>query len=250
MARHSWQACPALDGTALRPLLAALPEAPSGLCLCLRCAALHIVLQAGLGDEAAVASTGARFRDTVLALGGSVAPAEVFKAFRGREPSTQVRLSVLRLPLLPSKQAITARVSPPPRSDCRQQAGRQALKAAHVPPLLLPCLLPAGAAEAQRPAGRDRCVSARRSWRERAHVPSTLVGQTAWRGGRVAGHQAMGDGPSNQGTCHDTMHERSAAWSCNKDRFRPPTHPSSQPAMQAPRRPCVCPLCALWAPAL
>lgn len=32
---------------------------------------------------------GRRFRDTVLALGGSMAPAEVFKAFRGREPSTE-----------------------------------------------------------------------------------------------------------------------------------------------------------------
>ncbi|KAJ9507608.1 hypothetical protein QJQ45_019220 [Haematococcus lacustris] len=43
---------------------------------------------AGLDDESAVKATGQRFRDTVLALGGSVAPLEVFKAFRGREPST------------------------------------------------------------------------------------------------------------------------------------------------------------------
>ncbi|KAG2436620.1 hypothetical protein HYH02_011555 [Chlamydomonas schloesseri] len=45
--------------------------------------------EAGLDDESAVRDTGARFRDTVLALGGSVPPAEVFKRFRGREPSTR-----------------------------------------------------------------------------------------------------------------------------------------------------------------
>ncbi len=45
--------------------------------------------EAGLGDERAVESTGRRFRDTVLALGGSRHPLVVFKQFRGREPSTQ-----------------------------------------------------------------------------------------------------------------------------------------------------------------
>jgi len=44
--------------------------------------------EAGLEDEAAIAQTGRRFRDTVLALGGSQHPMEVFKAFRGREPDT------------------------------------------------------------------------------------------------------------------------------------------------------------------
>jgi oligopeptidase A len=44
--------------------------------------------EAGLEDEAAVASTGKRFRDTVLSLGGSVHPVEVFTAFRGRGPTT------------------------------------------------------------------------------------------------------------------------------------------------------------------
>ena len=43
---------------------------------------------AGLDDENAIASTGKRYRDTVLALGGGLHPMEVFKAFRGREPST------------------------------------------------------------------------------------------------------------------------------------------------------------------
>jgi oligopeptidase A len=42
----------------------------------------------GLDNEEAIASTGSRYRNTVLALGGSLPPMEVFKAFRGREPST------------------------------------------------------------------------------------------------------------------------------------------------------------------
>jgi oligopeptidase A len=45
--------------------------------------------EAGLEDETAIASVGRRFRDTVLGLGGSVHPMEVFKAFRGREPDTR-----------------------------------------------------------------------------------------------------------------------------------------------------------------
>ncbi|MCI0572105.1 MAG: M3 family metallopeptidase [Myxococcaceae bacterium] len=45
--------------------------------------------EAGLDAPDAVARTGRRFRDTVLALGGSRHPLEVFSAFRGREPSTQ-----------------------------------------------------------------------------------------------------------------------------------------------------------------
>jgi oligopeptidase A len=45
--------------------------------------------EVGLENEQAIAATGKRFRDTVLALGGSQPPMEVFKAFRGRQPSTQ-----------------------------------------------------------------------------------------------------------------------------------------------------------------
>jgi oligopeptidase A len=44
--------------------------------------------EVGLDNEDAIATTGKRYRDTVLALGGSLHPMEVFKAFRGREPST------------------------------------------------------------------------------------------------------------------------------------------------------------------
>jgi oligopeptidase A len=45
--------------------------------------------EAGLENPAALAATGRRFRDTVLALGGSRPPAEVFEAFRGRAPSVE-----------------------------------------------------------------------------------------------------------------------------------------------------------------
>jgi oligopeptidase A len=45
--------------------------------------------EAGLDNPTALATTGRRFRDTVLALGGSRPPAEVFQAFRGRGPSVE-----------------------------------------------------------------------------------------------------------------------------------------------------------------
>jgi oligopeptidase A len=48
--------------------------------------------EAGLDNEAAVRDTGRRFRDTVLALGGGKHPSEVFKLFRGREPSPEALL--------------------------------------------------------------------------------------------------------------------------------------------------------------
>jgi oligopeptidase A len=44
--------------------------------------------EAGLDDPRALAETGKRFRDTVLARGGSQHPMEVFREFRGREPTT------------------------------------------------------------------------------------------------------------------------------------------------------------------
>jgi oligopeptidase A len=42
--------------------------------------------EAGLDDADAVAKVGRRFRDTVLALGGSRHPMDIFSEFRGREP--------------------------------------------------------------------------------------------------------------------------------------------------------------------
>ena len=48
--------------------------------------------EAGLEDEEAMKDLGIRYRNTILALGGSVHPMEVFKSFRGREPSTEALL--------------------------------------------------------------------------------------------------------------------------------------------------------------
>ncbi|MBU7584574.1 MAG: M3 family metallopeptidase [Nostoc sp. TH1S01] len=48
--------------------------------------------EAGLENEEAIQATGKLYRDTVLALGGSKHPMEIFKAFRGREPSTDALL--------------------------------------------------------------------------------------------------------------------------------------------------------------
>ena len=45
--------------------------------------------EAGLEDEVAVKSVGKKFKDTVLSLGGSLHPMEVFREFRGREPETE-----------------------------------------------------------------------------------------------------------------------------------------------------------------
>ncbi len=44
--------------------------------------------EAGLDDASAVAATGRRFKDTILALGGGRHPMKVFVDFRGREPNT------------------------------------------------------------------------------------------------------------------------------------------------------------------
>lgn len=46
----------------------------------------------GLENEEKVQEVGRRFRDTVLSLGGGVEPMEVFKRFRGREPSPEALL--------------------------------------------------------------------------------------------------------------------------------------------------------------
>ncbi len=48
--------------------------------------------EAGLEDDKQISSIGRRFRETVLALGGSQHPMAVFKAFRGRKPSSQALL--------------------------------------------------------------------------------------------------------------------------------------------------------------
>lgn len=48
--------------------------------------------EAGVDDPQAVASVGRRYRETILALGGSRPPMDVFRAFRGREPTTAALL--------------------------------------------------------------------------------------------------------------------------------------------------------------
>jgi len=48
--------------------------------------------EAGLDNEEAVRATGKKFRETVLSLGGGAHPSEVFKAFRGRDPSPEALL--------------------------------------------------------------------------------------------------------------------------------------------------------------
>ena len=48
--------------------------------------------EVGLDNEDAVRETGRRFRDTVLAMGGGKHPSDVFRAFRGRDPSPEALL--------------------------------------------------------------------------------------------------------------------------------------------------------------
>jgi oligopeptidase A len=48
--------------------------------------------EAGLDNEAAVQSWGRKIRDTLFALGGSEDPQVVYRAFRGRDPSTEALL--------------------------------------------------------------------------------------------------------------------------------------------------------------
>ena len=45
-----------------------------------------------LGDDAKVRETGQRFKETVLGLGGGVPPADVFRRFRGRDPTSEALL--------------------------------------------------------------------------------------------------------------------------------------------------------------
>lgn len=48
--------------------------------------------EAGLDDEGAVEASGRAFADTVLALGGGLAPSDVFARFRGRAPTADALL--------------------------------------------------------------------------------------------------------------------------------------------------------------
>ena len=48
--------------------------------------------EVGLDNDEAVREVGRKFRETVLSLGGGTHPSEVFKAFRGRDPSPEALL--------------------------------------------------------------------------------------------------------------------------------------------------------------
>lgn len=55
-------------------------------------------------NEQNIQAVGKRFRDTYLALGGSVHPSEVFRKFRGRDPSSKALLKMLGLNNAAGKQ--------------------------------------------------------------------------------------------------------------------------------------------------
>jgi len=44
--------------------------------------------EAGLENDKKIKDIGKKFKETVLSLGGSLPPLEIFKLFRGREPKT------------------------------------------------------------------------------------------------------------------------------------------------------------------
>merc|ERR1712079_583385 len=48
--------------------------------------------EVGLENDAKIQETGLHFRDTILSLGGGIAPAEVFHRFRGRDPNPEALL--------------------------------------------------------------------------------------------------------------------------------------------------------------
>lgn len=50
--------------------------------------------EAGLDNEDAISSVGIRFRDTFLALGGGCHSSEIFRRFRGRDPSPDAYLEL------------------------------------------------------------------------------------------------------------------------------------------------------------
>ena len=48
--------------------------------------------EVGLDNEDKIKETGKLFRDTVLAMGGGKHPGDVFRTFRGRDPSPEALL--------------------------------------------------------------------------------------------------------------------------------------------------------------
>ena len=70
--------------------------------------------EAGLDNPEQLAATGRRFRDTVLAQGGSRPPAAVFEAFRGRPATTRALLA--QAGLLPATERAERGGWPPART--------------------------------------------------------------------------------------------------------------------------------------
>ena len=68
------------------PPLAPLPHLPSHI------RSFAAFEEAGLDNEEAVRETGRRYRETVMAMGGGKHPSDVFRAFRGRDPSPEALL--------------------------------------------------------------------------------------------------------------------------------------------------------------
>jgi oligopeptidase A len=48
--------------------------------------------EVGLDNDTEVQVTGRRFRDTVLSLGGGMHPSDVYRLFRGKDPSPEALL--------------------------------------------------------------------------------------------------------------------------------------------------------------
>ena len=59
--------------------------------------------EAGLEDDSAVRQVGKAYRETILALGGSMTALEVFRRFRGRDPSPEALLRRMGLAQTPAK---------------------------------------------------------------------------------------------------------------------------------------------------
>lgn len=60
------------------------------------------------GDKAQQKIIGRRYRDTFLALGGSCSSNEIFRRFRGRDPSAKALLKNLGLKAVTSEKQIKA----------------------------------------------------------------------------------------------------------------------------------------------
>ena len=68
----------------IRAAMISVPNAPI-----LSADAFSMFEEADLENNQKIKVIGKKFKDTILSLGGSFSPLEVFKLFRGREPKTE-----------------------------------------------------------------------------------------------------------------------------------------------------------------